>query len=99
VANPFSNLIERVPCTIKLLRVTRVSMGFHDFETFERLVEAARRDEQTYLVVLLGGEAGVRLGEMLALEWRDIDLPKRQLTVARSEWRGQVTAPKGGRLR
>ena len=36
---------------------------------------------------------------MMALEWRDIDLGRRQLCVARSEWRGHVTMPKGGRLR
>jgi len=35
----------------------------------------------------------------MALEWRDVDLAKRQLTVARSEGRGHVTVPKGGRIR
>ena len=35
----------------------------------------------------------------MALEWGDIDLDKRQLCVARSEWKGHVTMPKGGRLR
>ena len=36
---------------------------------------------------------------MVALEWRDVDLPKRQLCVRRSDWKGQVTAPKSGRIR
>ena len=36
---------------------------------------------------------------MIALEWRDVDLAKRQLCVERSDWNGQVTTPKGGRLR
>jgi integrase len=36
---------------------------------------------------------------MIALEWRDVDLAKRQLCVQRSDWNGQVTTPKGGRLR
>jgi integrase len=36
---------------------------------------------------------------MMALEWRDIDLGKRQICVQRSEWKGHVTVPKGGRLR
>lgn len=52
-----------------------------------------------YLIALLGGEAGLRCGEMIALEWADIDLDKRQLCVQRSDWRGQINAPKGGRLR
>ena len=49
--------------------------------------------------LLLGGEAGLRSGEMVALEWSDVDLSKRQLCVQRSAWKGQVEAPKGGRLR
>jgi integrase len=36
---------------------------------------------------------------MMALEWRDVDLQKRQLCVQRSDWKGHVTVPKGGRLR
>jgi integrase len=36
---------------------------------------------------------------MMALEWRDVDLHKRQLCVQRSDWKGHVTVPKGGRLR
>jgi site-specific recombinase XerD len=36
---------------------------------------------------------------MMALEWTDVDSAKRQLCVARSEWKGHVTVPKGGRLR
>jgi integrase len=31
------------------------------------------------LLILLSGEAGLRLGEMVALEWADIDFVKRQL--------------------
>jgi integrase len=34
-------------------------------------------DRRTLLIVLLGGDAGLRCGEMLALEWVDIDLAKR----------------------
>ncbi len=36
---------------------------------------------------------------MLALEWADVNLTKRQLCVQRSDWKGHVAVPKGGRLR
>jgi integrase len=49
--------------------------------------------------VLLGGEAGLRCGEMMALDWSDVDLGKRQICVQCSDWKGQVTTTKGGRLR
>ena len=41
---------------------------------------AKKRSAETYLMVLLGGDAGLRLGEIVALEWRDVDLPSRRLT-------------------
>ena len=93
-------VIERMPCSIKLLPVPKGSTAFHDFDEYERLVEAARiLDLRTHLIMLLGGEAGLRCGEMMALEWSDVDLVNRQVCVRRSDWNGHVTTPKGGRLR
>jgi integrase len=94
------DVIERVPVMGRLLPVPRTSAGFHDFDDYERLVEAAcRTDWRAHLVVLLGGEAGLRCGEMMALEWADVDLAKGQLCIQRSDWKGHLTMPKGGRLR
>jgi integrase len=94
------DVIERMPCRIKLLPIEKGAAAFHDFEEYERLVDVARAiDQRTYLIVLLGGEAGLRCGEMIALEWGDVDLTKRQLCVRRSDWNGQVGTPKGGRQR
>jgi integrase len=93
-------VLDRMPCTIKLLRVPKASTTFYDFDEYERFVAAAKAtDPRAYLLVLLSGEAGLRSGEMVALEWRDMDLSKRQIFVQRSAWQGQVAAPKGGRLR
>jgi integrase len=92
--------LQRLPCTIKLLPNPKTTMGFHDFDQYEQLLTVARkRDVQAYLMVLLGGDAGLRLGEIIALEWRDVELRARRLTVRRSEWLGHVTVPKGGRSR
>jgi integrase len=92
--------LERLPCVVKLLPNPKKTMGFHDFDQYERLLSTARRrGAEAYLMVLLGGDAGLRLGEIVALEWRDIDSAARRLTVERSDWRGHVTVPKGGRSR
>jgi integrase len=93
-------VIERLPCVIRLLPTPPPSAPFHDFEEFERLVDAAeKRGVDAHLIVLLGGEAGLRRGEIAALEWGDVNLKKRQLCVERSVWQGHTEAPKGGRLR
>lgn len=75
-------------------------MEFYDFAEFERLVTAATAfDPRAELIVLLGGEAGLRSGEMVALEWADIDFVTGQMCIQRSAWKGQIAVPKGGRLR
>ena len=54
-------VIDEMPCTIRLLKVPKAAMAFHDFEAFERLVVAAEAiDADTLVIVLLGGEAGLR---------------------------------------
>ena len=92
------DVIERMPCTIRLLHVPPSEAAFHDFEEYARLVDAAL-DPNAHLLVLLGGEAGLRMGEMIALEWDDVEFSKMQLHVRRSAWNGHVTIPKGGRPR
>ena len=62
-------VIDRMPCTIRLLRVAKPSARFHDFADYERLVTASRDlGELSEVIVLLGGEAGLRCGEIAALE-------------------------------
>jgi hypothetical protein len=63
-------VIARVPCSIRLVKAPKNEARFHDFDEFERLVEVARSEALAFLVVLLGGEAGLRCGEIMALEWR-----------------------------
>jgi integrase len=92
-------LMERMPCSIKLVAAPKPAMSFYDFQQYERLLESARADWRAELIVLLGGEAGLRSGEMVAFEWRDVDFNKALLCIERSAWKGQVAAPKGGRLR
>jgi integrase len=54
---------------------------------------------EAYLLVLLAGEAGLRLGEVVALEQTDVDFARNVIQVQRAEWRGVVDRPKGGRTR
>ncbi len=36
------DVIDKVPCTIRLVRAPKPSMGFYDFDEYERLLEAAK---------------------------------------------------------
>jgi integrase len=93
-------VLDKLPVTIKLLKASKPTMLFYDFEEYERLVEAASKlDWRIQAMVLLGGDAGLRSGEILALEWTDVDFRRGQLHIRQSEWPGYVTVPKGGRDR
>jgi integrase len=93
-------MIDQLPCSIRLLPVARRDAAFHDFGAYERLLDAALSiDARTYLIALLGGEGGLRVGEIVALEWADVNLDRRQISIRHSDWRGQLTTPKNGRGR
>jgi integrase len=81
-----------------LLPVPKTSMSFYDFDEYERLVAGASSVDATAHRAPGWGDGPSVRGEMIALEWRDVDLGKRQICVQRSDWNGQVTTPKGGRL-
>ena len=92
------DVIEKMPCSIQLLPFLKRSMPFHSFEDYERLLVVTKAmDREVFVCVLLAGDAGLRVGETMALEWIDVDLVKRVVCVQKSDWEGQVTAPKGGR--
>jgi integrase len=57
------------------------------------LLEAARGDRM-YAFYALATTTGMRNGEILRLQWEDIDLDAGTLQVRRTVFNGQVNAPK-----
>ena len=93
-------VLKTAPVTIQLLKVAPAEVEFYEPALYEKIVASARDlDPRSYLMVLLGGEAGLRRGEIVALEQNDIDYPRGFIHVRRSESKGHVTAPKNGRSR
>lgn len=50
-------------------------------------------------MILTLAYTGVRLGELLGLEWRDLSLTGGELRVSRRVWRGDTDTPKSGKAR
>ncbi len=66
-------VIDTLPCSIKLLNWHGSERPFYDVDDYERLLAAAKKvGGRAELLVLLGGDAGLRLGEMLALRWHNV---------------------------
>lgn len=93
-------VIPHVTHRFQLLKRQKPRPKFYDFDQYSWLVEAAEKvDARIHILTLLGGDAGLRRGEIIALEWTDVDLRRGLLTIERSEWKGEVTATKGMKYR
>ncbi len=91
-----ARVIERAP-TVGMLKVERPEIIAWSVEEYARLLDAAKTlDPIWYAAVCLAGEAGLRVGEIRALEWRrDVDLIAGTITVNQQIRRGKPTTPKG----
>ncbi len=91
-------LIASVP-EIGILKVERPEIEAWDFDQYVRILETARKntdEPEWYTAVCLAGEAGLRIGEIKALRWReDVDLVARTVTVNFQTCIGKTTTPKG----
>jgi integrase len=96
-------VIPALPCRIRLLKTSKPVVEFYQEQEYEALVAAAEQsDPRTHVIVLLGGDAGLRLGEILGLEWTDLDFSRGLIKVQRALYEGEetvVTLPKGGKPR
>jgi integrase len=61
------------------------------------LLAAVDEDWRTMALVAL--RTGMRMGELIALRWQDIDLVAGKLTVRQNAVKGKIGAPKSGKAR
>jgi integrase len=69
-------------------------------EEIDQFLETCESDfPQYYSFFLMGARTGMRLGELLALKWGDVDLENGFIWVRRSYRRDRFTRPKNGKSR
>lgn len=59
----------------------------------------AADDQQDAAVYLVAAFTGLRMGELIALRWRDVDFAASRVRVTASFAGGQLTTPKSGKVR
>ncbi len=89
-------VIAHIP-RVKLFRTEKPVFDFLTFEEAERLINAAEPEWRTFILLAL--KTGLRHGELIGLQWGDLDLQRGKLKVRRTIWQGVTWLPKGGRER
>jgi integrase len=89
-------VLDKAP-RLTLMRTQDPDFAFLDFHESEALLAAA--EPAWHDIILFGLRTGLRLGELRALRWQDLNLPGQRVLVRRAAWNGTVGAPKGGRPR
>jgi integrase len=84
-------------------KIKRLKTGGHriDFLTpiESRQLTQDRSEPMWNCMILVALRTGMRLGELLGLEWSDIDWERRIITVRQSLVRGVMGTPKSGKIR
>ncbi len=95
-------LLAEVPKISKIKEIERTP-EYYDFDAYKRLVKSARDLGPLVLaLVLLGGDAGMRIGEILGLRRQSVffDKGKRgRILVCDNDQDGVLGPPKGGKDR
>lgn len=89
-------ILARAP-DARMLKSRRPSFTFLDFEEAGRLAAALSGQVRVMIVVALN--TGLRIGEIIALRWSDLDLKAKRMTVQRTDYYGIEDVPKSGEFR
>ncbi len=90
--------IERAPA-IAMPHIDVPEMQFLTDEELAALLEAAASEPKWYAAIVLAADAGLRLGELRALRWSDINEVTNKIVVSRSLWNDEEGAPKSRKSR
>jgi integrase len=90
------DVIAKAP-KVGLFKVEAPEIEFWEIEQYARLLTAAEKEGPVVqAAVSLAGEAGLRVGEVKALRWReDVDMVAGTVTVNQQMRQGVVGTPKG----
>jgi integrase len=82
---------------VGLLEVERPEIEVWGFDEYAAFLAAAEKMSPVwYAAACLGGEAGHRIGEIKALDWkRDLDMVAKTITINRQTRHGHTGTPKG----
>jgi len=89
---------KEAPPDVPYLPKPKTESLWYEPEDYERLI-AKTIDPMMKAAILLGGDAGLRMGEILGLEWSALHFARNQLEVKKAISRNEEKAPKWNSFR
>ncbi|MDD3012386.1 MAG: tyrosine-type recombinase/integrase [Candidatus Gastranaerophilales bacterium] len=81
--------------SVKKLKLEHLEMGFLYSKEIKILLESTKeKDPDFYPILLTAISTGLRRGELIALNWSDINFKECKISVSKSIFRGQIQEPK-----
>ena len=88
--------IEREPVKLDIpARIHKSPIAYDDADQQALLAAAQALGPEYVAMVLLGIDGGLRRGEMLGLQWSDLNLARASMTIRHNLVRGTIDVPKG----
>ena len=85
---------------VKMLKIEKTKRNFYTEEERELFLEACKQHKPAWHPYFLTAFlTGMRLGEINALQWRDIHFESQTITVQRSIWYDKLGTTKGNKYR
>lgn len=91
-------IIDKLP-KMKPLRVDPTEIKYLNEEEYTRLLAAANDGGVMYEMLLFSLRTGVRIGELTALQWQDINFNDTTVTIRRNIVNGIIGSPKNNKFR
>ncbi len=93
--------LEKSPMdSVKMLKIEKAKRSFYTEKEREFFLKACKLQRPAwYPYFLTAFLTGMRLGEINALQWRDIDFEAQTITVQRSVWYSKLGTTKGNKYR
>ena len=91
-------IIDKIP-KIKPLKVAPKDPVYLNEKDYNKLLETSKDQGMFYEMLLFTLRTGVRIGELLALEWPDINFDEKTVTIKRNIVNGHIGSPKSNKYR
>ena len=84
-------LISKLPFqTVKMPKIEEKKIEVFNVDEYNKIIDYCLNRKRSYIGIVVSLFTGIRIGELLALEWNDIDFDKKLLCISKTCYQSKV---------